>query len=41
MNDNRTQLEKCLMAVIQDYSTFLKVKEQEKKELLENLRDIT
>ena len=41
MNDNRTQLEKCLLAVIQDYSTFLKVKEQEKKELLENLRDIT
>ena len=41
MSDDRTQLEKCLLAVIQDYSTFLKVREQEKKELLENLRDIT
>ena len=41
MNDNRTQLEKCLMAVIQDYSTFLKVKEEEKEELMEKLRNIT
>lgn len=41
MNDNSTQLEKCLMAVVQDYSTFLKAKEEEKKELLENLRNIT
>ena len=29
------------MAVIQDYSTFLKVKEEEKEELMEKLRNIT
>ena len=41
MSDNNTQLEKCLMAVIQDYSTFLKVKEQENEDLQESINKIT
>ncbi|HAE75736.1 MAG TPA: hypothetical protein DCG52_05020 [Alphaproteobacteria bacterium] len=40
MSDTNTELEKCLLTIIQDYSTFLKVRERENEEVVEEINNM-